>query len=278
MLSSIPIFRSRKGAVSSTTLLVEALASHHELTIAELHAQLFGLFKYKISYQGVRKVVLNLKSEGVLKERAGKYRINRDWLLKARASLDRLLTATVRAGSQHVVSVDTMEVYHADSLFSADTLWGDLLREICEGTSASERSILSINHQAFWLLLNVGRETELISDLSTQGWRVQFLFSVRSTLNRWAVKFYREMGIEAHIGKLNSIPESTYYNVIGDTVIEVTLDPGLVSLIRTLTTFSGSTVPTQKLHRLSRTKGRVTLKVQRNALFANALKASTSPL
>jgi hypothetical protein len=272
ILSSLPIFRSGKGSASSAALIVEALACRHEMTISELHRELFILFKYKISYQGVRKIVLNLQEEDVLEENLGRYRINRDWLLKARASLDRLLTATFLTGSKHVASVDNLELYRADSLFSADTLWGDLLKELCEKSNVAEKSIVSINHQAFWIPLNIGRETELFSTLLNDGWKVLFVFSNKSKLNAWATKLYREIGVRAVTRRLDTIPDTTYYNVVGSHVIEVVLEPKLVNLIKTTATFSGHNIATQKLHELSNTKGQVTLKVQHNELLAQALR------
>jgi hypothetical protein len=271
--SGLPIFRSVKGSVSSAALIVETLAARGELTLSELHAALFTGFHYRISYQGVRKVVLGLQEDGVLNSSSGKFTLNRHWLLKARGAVDRLLTmSSLVSGHKQLASLENFDLYHAGSLYAADTFWGELLVQLCEEEKPKDHYLLSLNHYAFWLPLNTGRETELFSVLRGKGWQVEFIFARHSKLNDWAIKLYRSIDLDAGVRDLSAIPNTTYYNVIGDRIIEVILQPKLADLA----TRVGSQVPgkiaPKELYKLAHTPGDAQLRVYRNQMLAESLR------
>lgn len=270
-ISCLPIFRSNKGQPSTGALIVELLVLQRALPLSEIQRQLYSSFKYKISYQGVRKIVRNLSEAGVLERKDDRYFLSNNWILNARAALDQLLAACSLEGIRQVAAVEDIVVYRADSLYSGDALWGDLLREACLHGKSKDRHLLSINHYAFWMPLNLGRETELFSELCDEGWDISFVFSQRSKLNTWAMKLYREIGIRSDVRKMTPVPAGTYYNVVGSRIIEVNLDKGLQNRVAEIKDYVGTSIPSAKLHSLSTAKGVVTIKIHESPLLAEKL-------
>jgi len=270
---NLPVLRSAKGKASTGALIIEVLSNEDRCSLTQLHRQLFERFRYRISYQGVRKVVLGLVREGILKEDVAGFRISRQWLLQARSALDRLLTKTSSTrGTRQLVSLDGFDIYRADSLFSADTLWGDLLIELCGKHQRADRYLLSVNPFAFWMPLNLGRENEIFADLINQGWKVTFVFTKKSKLNDWARKLYKTIGVKAINKVAPMIPENTYYNVVGDSIIEVTLDHKLATLVKNISHKTGNQMNPDDLSQLAKTRGEVQLKMFENQILADSLR------
>ncbi len=274
--STLPILRSAKGSPSSAALIVELLATGTGMTLTELHSALFDHFRYRISYQGVRKIVLGLLADEIIKHENDKFSLNRQWLLDARGAIDRLLNAlSISPGSRRVASLQGLDLYTANSLFSADTLWGELLVQICDSYKGGGR-VLSLSHYAFWMPVNTGRETELFSELQKKGWQTCFCFSRHTKLNDWSIKWYRAMGVRAKIADFSSIPETVYYNVVKDSIIEVTLDFKLASLAKKIASKAPGKFSVEELHSLSLTRGEVQFKVFNNQILADSLRELVS--
>jgi hypothetical protein len=272
--SLLPIFRSRKRHTATAALIAESLSfSSAGLALSELHADLFTRFRYRISYQGVRKIALGLVTEGILKRANDKFSLNKQWLLKARMVIDRMLSAVSQAdGTRKGPSLGDLEVYYADSLFSCDTLWGEVLLQLCEEHKAGSRNLLCLDHYAFWMPINTGRETELFSRLLESGWRIDFVFSRHTKLNDWAVEMYKSIGVGSYVTSVSSLPDHLYYNVLDDWLIEVALDPKLAALAKLVSAKKPGQMSVKELVGLSQTKGQAEFKVFRNNILADSLR------
>jgi len=80
-MDPVLLFDSKKPNTKAAVFLV--LTKRHPLSVAEIFQNVQENFRQKITYQGVRKVVLHLAGEAVIsKDSSGKYAISQKWIAK----------------------------------------------------------------------------------------------------------------------------------------------------------------------------------------------------
>jgi hypothetical protein len=270
----LPMFGLRKHAVSTHELIFRILSRQFPLTVNALRAELTEKFRLKLSYQAVRKSVLTLKALGVVEHEAGGYRLSRDWLVQVRALADETLDRYRVSGRPAFEQKGVLQCYTARSLYEADTLWGDILLGICEKLPRKSRGrFVSINHYPWWLPLNAGRETDLFTKLQKLGFEVWFVFSMPGPASRWAASFYRSIGVHTHSAAGCGLAQTHYYNIIGDTLIEVVLPDALAKKIAKLfgRDFRPAIFEAEMMTKLAAAQAPVRLTVYENRAFGAGL-------
>ena len=221
---SVFLFRPRKGQISTQELIFRTLSRTYPCTIAVLREKLRLDFHTKLSFQAVRQCVLGLKRSHVIERTEQGYQLSLAWVLQVRATLDQTIATyrgTKRAALDEALPYQTFD---AGSLYEADSLWGDILLELCKSRIREQRShVFSLNHYPWWLPLNLGREADLFMRIQKLGYKISFVFTSKGLAARWAASIYKDFGVATLLGQALSIEANCYYNVIGDTVIRTTI-------------------------------------------------------
>ena len=237
--SRIPLFGSRKNHTSTAELIFEILLRLEPLTITQLTKILRDEHHCRLSYQAVRKAVRKLLRQDVLERNDG-WRINKKWLFALRNSLDKAIeryyAPELKTKYQRGQSNQT---FLCSSLFELDSFWGELWLEICSQVKKPEKKLLlSLNHYAFSMPFNMGRETGLIDKVIKLGFEICFVFSKNGLLNAWATKLYRNSGVSVIFNPKLKLEPSQYLNVIGSKVIQVEMPIAATKLIEKM--FAGN--------------------------------------
>jgi hypothetical protein len=270
-----PLFRQRKGSIGTQELIFHVLTKRYPLSIAKIHLSLLRDAKTKLSFQAVSKCVSQMLKEGTLEKVADGYQLSLEWLLNARSAIDKALSRYRTTGALSLESDEAFQRFTVSSLYEADTLWGDILFNLCKALPPRERSkVVSLNHYCWWLPLNLGREQELFENIQKLGFKVSFLFSTRVPTSKEAAQFYRDNGIEVFIGKNLPIEKESYYNVINDRIIRIDIPQKLHEKIKELFSkaYSINAITPSQIASLGNSKAEITITVFRNVMISHAIE------
>ena len=268
------LFAHRKGAASTQDRIFRILVDAHPLTIGALKEALIQEFRISLSYQAVRKAVGVLLGSGIVERTSSGYQLSTKWLLDMRGIVDEALHR-YSSGAIHLRKGEAYQRFETSSLHETDTLWGEILMQLCKSISRDERSeIISINHYPWWLPLNLGREEALWNEIRKLGWTIRFIFTEKIPSARWAEEIYKGMNIPVSFGLKSPIEKHTYYNVFGGHIIRATLPAVLEQKIAKCFAISGkrSSLSPARLRELGSLRGAIVLEVFQSTVFAESLR------
>ena len=180
-----------------------------------------------LTYQAIKKAIDTLISQKVLVKEGKVYKIDKNWLMNVKETVDNLLT-TYESGKQIKsfttdFSKDQYAVYTLGNLFDLDNFWDDILLYLSNHLKESEhRSFVAQVHYTWWFLINLGRETRLFEGFIANKISCYNNVLCNASLNKWTEKSYKQMGVKFKLGKVKPIKEDMVdVNVIGDSVIQV---------------------------------------------------------
>ncbi|MCB0334174.1 MAG: MarR family transcriptional regulator [Bdellovibrionales bacterium] len=203
---------------SAKELVLHILSHTFPLTIADIQRSMerSGL---KVTYQAVRKAVNVLAAQGVVERKEKKYQISHAWLMKMKEEVDRLL---LRYRGKKTISDDDYAVYTIHTLYEADIFWGDLLYRFLDiARSQGDTTFYSFWHYAWWMVINLGRETQLFEYFQEKGHTLEQYIFRDLPINRWASEIYTDIGVQMHMKDLPSTDHSIAYNIFGEFILQV---------------------------------------------------------
>ena len=279
-MSSFPLLALNPRQRSTRDLIFSILSTRFPLSLMELHTELRKQTKLRISYQGVRRALLLMKRDSIVIKKNTSYLLNPTWLEAAKTSLD-IAYELSKSGRERRFNLQDLSApitqYTCNSLYEADNFWGDLLFSYTVSRlTTGAVTIVSLNHSAWSMLFNTGRETELFSRMERIGIHTILIFSDKSALNRNALKAYHQVGSDAYIDEHLKISPNTHWNIIGDLVIQVQLQKDISNLICKLARQKNNTVSEEMRALLAHKKSEVVFTLQHNKTLAEQLlKLST---
>lgn len=272
-----------KSALSTSQLILRIICVSAPVALVDIHAELKRRYRVSVTYQAVRKAVLKLESLGVVFREGKLCTPSEKWLLGGRAELDRLLACVRRGKAANNITErlgdGATSSYNLETLFETDTFWGDVLLSVCESLENGEgKTVESYAHYAWWMVINMGRETHLFSSLVKKRFAIKMLILDDSPLNKWAAGIYRQTGINVSVKKRMRLDDSVAFNLVGDTIIQVNFPENAMKNIRALyRDFKNiDEVTTARLSRLSHAPYKVRLSVIRNRTLADAVRSNFS--
>ena len=273
------ILANKKSGKNRPTkeLVFEILSRNSPLTIAQTQHALFDKYRERLSYQAVRKAINALSDDGVLNHGKDGYLISRKWLTGIKAIIDPLI-AKGRAGTgslQELRSGQDAIVFSTNSLFETDNLWSELVYRMMDETKGEQnRRYLSLGNFAWWMLMNLGLETGLFTDMKKARIKVDMRLFADVPLNHWAAKLYRKVGVKPRIGGPETLESEIAFNVMGDFVIQAEIPAAASKRIHKLFQASASAdqIDATTVARLAHDKYACSLKVFRNEHFARSLE------
>ena len=273
-VATLPLFNSRKDHPSTGELIFKILSGQYPLTILALQKQLAQKYRLKISYQAVRKSLGVLIKAGAVEHVKEGFQISTHWLLSVRGVIDDTLRNYCYGKGKALDETLRSQTFSGQSLYEVDTLWGEIVVSLCASQGQlSRKRFISINHFPWWVPINVGHEVEFCRRLKEIGFEVIYLFSQRCPSTEWASRFYKSFDVKTIINTKIPLEHRFYYNVIGDSVIEVEISTQHEQTIRSL--FGGrrraEQIEAKDLVALSHQHGEIRITVQNNKTFAEGL-------
>lgn len=126
-LISSMLLEGDKGTVKE--LIFEILSREYPLKIIELTNHIKKRYGKSVTFQAVRKALLQLKKENVVKEEQNKYAIRKEWVETKRKELQKLhdnLTGKTTTPKRIESITDEVTVFHFNSLNELMKFWQTL--------------------------------------------------------------------------------------------------------------------------------------------------------
>lgn len=219
---SLPIFEE-KGRTTKDQV-VQTLLTERSLSIAKIHRKIKKEFNLGITYQAVRKSIEALVKQGVLKQNGTEYSLEEKWLMAIKSFADKALNKKsnqITKDFQAKYVRENFTSFTLTSLFELDNFWGDLLLHLAKECPKDKRFSINIGHHAWWILVNLGRESYLYSEYKRIGMKTYFILLKNNSLNKRAASVYEELGIPTVVLDGTFVDECVGIDSVGEVIVEV---------------------------------------------------------
>jgi hypothetical protein len=259
--------------------ILELVARHPEMTIADLHRELLRSKKTATSLQHVYRIVTKMTEEQILVKMKGKVSLNQMWIsyLAFYAERSRKASAEAKAGQTVPLREGERRRFIASSLLEVETIWNHLLVELYRGIGA--KTLHKYYSHAWWLLGKHARDVSFYKELSDRGIRCLWLFGNDTPLDRHGADRLQSVFPSA-ITVDPPFPKEGYnLNVYGDCILECLFPEKLQQELSSFFAKTPSSDAFDHEHFLDlfSQPARCTVTVWRNARQAEVLRGKIEP-
>ncbi len=207
-------------------LVFSILSKEYPLKIIELTNYIRKRYGKAVTFQAVRKALLQLVEEGILIEKENKYSINKEWVKKSRKYLDSLyedITKTKITPTKVDSIRGEINVFTFDSINNLMKFWQDIIDNWFENFKKGDPNINCYQGAHAWEgLLHLDREKHMMGRLKKKGIKSYILSTGNTPLDKSIWKFYKEIGLKTKINPSSSAFDRSYYmGTYGETIVQV---------------------------------------------------------
>lgn len=223
---TLPLFEEKPTSVKDMVFTV--LTTEFPLSLIELLNIIKKRYHVSISFQAVRKAVLQLVEAKVLVKKGKKFSINREWILgltKFGNILQKQYFAKPEAeGTTKIEVGPNVAVYTIPRLVDMDTIWRNIMQDNFASLKPCIPKVITFQAVHFWwVLVNLAQETELMKGLNKQGIKSYFVCYGNTPLDKWTAKYYNDLGISCKIlSRPKDFINGHNIGVYGDLIIQAT--------------------------------------------------------
>jgi len=207
-------------------LVFSILTKEYPLKIIELTNFIRKRYGRSVTFQAVRKAVLELVSEGVLLQTGHEFMVNKGWVLESKKVLDSMYQELTR---ERITPKSTDSIKGEISVFTFESLnelmkfWQDIIDNWFEGFKKGDPNVNAYQGFHGWeALLHPDREKMMMGRLKKKGIKSYALSTGSTPLDRYIWKFYSSLGLKVGFNhSLSSFDKSYYVATYGDTIIQV---------------------------------------------------------
>jgi hypothetical protein len=214
-------------------LVFSILTKESPLKIIALTKYIRKRYGRGVTYQAVRKAVLQLVEDKVLVQKDLKYVINKDWVIEAKKRLDEIYQDITKA-TITPSSVDSIKgevsVFEFNSPNKMMKFWEDLIDDWFENFKKGDPNINCYQGAHGWEgLLHADREKNMMSQLKSKKIKSYVLSVGNTPLDRSIWRFYKSIGIKIGFDPSNSSFDKSYYvATYGEIIVQTTYPPEIV--------------------------------------------------
>src|SRR3989338_3239099 len=207
-------------------LVFSILTKEHPLKIIDLTNFIRKRYGKSVTFQAVRKAILQLVDEGVLLNKNNQFSINKEWVINSKRQLD-LLYEELTKEKTNPKSIDSIKgevsVFTFDSLNKMMKFWEDIIDDWFENFKEGDFNINCYQGAHGWEgLLHPDRERSMMARLKEKRIKSYILSIGNTPLDRYIWKFYKRMGIKiAFSPSLSTFDKAYYVATYGETIVQV---------------------------------------------------------
>ncbi len=207
-------------------LVFSILTKEYPLKIIDLTNFIRKRYGKSVTFQAVRKALLQLVEESVLLNQNNQFSINKEWVINTKKQLDRLYEelTTEKITPRSIDSIKgEVSVFTFDSLNKMMKFWEDIVDDWFDNFKEGDPNINCYQAAHAWEgLLHPDRERILMRRLQEKGIKSYILGIGSSPLDRYILKFYRKIGIKVAFNHSTTSFDRTYYvGTYGETIVQV---------------------------------------------------------
>jgi len=221
---------------SIKNLVFTILTKEYPLKIIELTNFIRKRYGKSVTFQAVRKAVLELTEDGVVEKNKTEFSINKGWVKKSKSVLDELYETLTKEkiSPKGVESIKgEVSVFTFDSLNEMVQFWEDIIDDWFKNFKKGDYNINCWQGAHVWEgLFHIDRERRIMGQLKKKG-IISYAISTGSTpLDRNLWKFYKSIGLKIRLYPSSSSFDKSYYvGTYGDIIVQAHYPPKLVKLL-----------------------------------------------
>lgn len=207
-------------------LVFSILTKEHPLKIIDLTNFIRKRYGKSVTFQAVRKAIMQLVEEQVLLKNNNQFSINKEWVINSKKQLDLLYEELTRE-KINPKSIDSIRgevsVFTFDSLNKMMKFWEDIIDDWFDNFKEGDFNINCYQGAHGWEgLLHPDREKSMMERLKERGIKSYVLSIGNTQLDRYIWRFYRKIGLKISFSPSSSTFDKTYYvATYGETIVQV---------------------------------------------------------
>jgi len=264
-------------------LVFSILTKEYPLKIIDLTNHIRKRYGRSVTFQAVRKAVLELVEEGILLREGHEFLIDKEWVLSAKTKLD-VLYKNITEKSHRPKQEDSIgrevSVFTFNSLNEMMLFWQDVIDDWYRKLNSNQKEKTLNYYQAAhsWeALLHLEKEKAVMGKLKKKNVQSTILCTGNTPLDRSIRRFYRKIGVSFHISSSSSSFDKGFYvGTYGDIIVQSQYPDALVKRLdeffrknKTLEDFE-----LEELSGIANTKTQVKLTVIKNKAMAEQMNKS----
>ncbi len=217
-------------------LIFTILTKDYPLKIVDLTNLIRKRYGKLVTFQAVRKALLELVEEGVIISQIDhKFQISKTWVEEGKRVMDQLYLdiAKENLSSKHDSISGEMSVYSFKSLNEMMKFWQNLVDDWYKEFKDVKGSINAYQGAHSWeILLHYERERQVMSQLKEKGIKSYVLSMSSTPLDKKIWESYKNIGIKIGIKRSQSSFDKSYYvATYGDLVVQTKYPQEIVDLM-----------------------------------------------
>jgi phosphoglycolate phosphatase-like HAD superfamily hydrolase len=228
---SLPLRKNK----TTKSLVFTILTRESSLKIINLTNHIRKRYGKSITFQAVRKAILELVEEGVLKQKGKEFYINKEWVKQAKQTIDKLYEDVNKSKEipKRVEAIEDVSVFTFDSLNQLMKFWQELIDNWFKQFKKGDPKINCYQAPHAWEgLLHLDTEKELMEQLKKKGIKSTIITTGNTPLDKNILKFYKSIGVNTHISPSSSDFDKSYYvGTYGALIVQTNYPKKLVKLL-----------------------------------------------
>lgn len=225
------------GDKKSVKNIVFSILSHeYPLKLIDLTNHIRKRYGRSVTFQAVRKAVLELVSSDVLIQNNKEFQINVEWVRKSKQTIDSLYEELTNK-KQKTLSVDSIgseiSVFSFESLNDLMKFWQELIDHWFSKFKKTDYPYNCYQAGHIWeVLLHLQMEEKIMHQMEKKGIKSFAVINSNTILDKNIAKFYNKIGVKTTINNTNIIFDKAYYvGTYGDLIIQTSYPKQLVHLL-----------------------------------------------
>lgn len=222
------------GEANTVRNLVFSILIHeYPLKIIQLTNLIKKRYGKNVTFQAVRKAILELVEEEVLEKKDKRFSINKNWIRESKKTIDEIYQTIYQEKAQpkKIDSIgEEISVFSFNSLNEMMKFWQNLIEDWFRKFKPGDPKINCFQGSHGWEgLLHPDTERNLMGQLKDKGIKSYVLFTSNTILDKILINFYKSMGIKTLISKsLSQFDRSYYVATYGDLVVQTQYPKNLI--------------------------------------------------
>lgn len=216
-----------EGTDDVKNLIFSILSEEYPLKIIEITNLIKRRYGKSVTFQGVRKALIQLINEKVIIKSEKEFMINKEWVQKSKNFLDNLYLKLVEGNkSKKEFKFDSIggevSVLTFNSVNEMMKIWEELSDKWYQSFKKGDYNLNCYQAAHSWeVLLHPDIETQLMSQTKKRGIKAYVLCTSNTPLDRNLVNFHKKIGVEATINhSLSSFDKSYYVGTYGPFIFQ----------------------------------------------------------
>ncbi|HLD13049.1 MAG TPA: hypothetical protein VJB87_05690 [Candidatus Nanoarchaeia archaeon] len=222
-------FGKKKGVKD---LVFSILTKEYPLRLIELTNYIRKRYGKSVTFQAVRKAVLELLEEKVLITEGTGYKINKEWVKETKAVVDRIYSDIYEEQnvSPKIESIEgEITVFTVHSLNEMMRFWQSLIADWFKQYKETPPKLNVYQAAHSWeALIHLEKEREVMSKLKEKGIKSYALYTSNTPLDKSIKRFYESIGLKVVLKpSVKHFDRGYYVGTYSDMILQVRCPPEL---------------------------------------------------